>query len=62
MRGGTVQINWHDTKPVLALDFHPFSGILATAGADFDIKVPISLHYNPLSLGSIFSFVTRFAI
>ncbi|KAM7517893.1 hypothetical protein LguiB_016855 [Lonicera macranthoides] len=39
MRGGTVQINWHDTKPVLALDFHPFSGILATAGADFDIKL-----------------------
>ena len=40
MRGGTVQINWHDTKPVLTLDFHPFSGLLATGGADFDIKVP----------------------
>jgi chromatin assembly factor 1 subunit B len=39
MRGGTVQINWHDTKPVLTLDFHPISGILATAGADFDIKL-----------------------
>ena len=39
MRGGTVQINWHDTKPVLTLDFHPFSGLLATGGADFDIKV-----------------------
>lgn len=39
MRGGTVQINWHDTKPVLTLDFHPFSGILATGGADFDIKL-----------------------
>lgn len=39
MRGGTVQINWHDTKPVLTLDFHPISGILATGGADFDIKL-----------------------
>lgn len=39
MKGGTVQINWHDTKPVLTLDFHPLSGILATGGADCDIKV-----------------------
>lgn len=39
MRGGTVQIHWHDTKPVLTLDFHPLSGILATGGADYDIKV-----------------------
>ena len=39
MKGGTLQINWHDTKPVLTLDFHPLSGILATAGADYDIKV-----------------------
>ncbi|XP_059643513.1 chromatin assembly factor 1 subunit FAS2 isoform X2 [Cornus florida] len=39
MRGGTVQINWHDTKPVLTLDFHSPSGILATGGADFDIKL-----------------------
>ncbi|XP_052197690.1 chromatin assembly factor 1 subunit FAS2 [Diospyros lotus] len=39
MRGGTVQINWHDTKPVLTLDFHPTSGILATGGADFDVKL-----------------------
>ncbi|KAK6922827.1 WD40 repeat [Dillenia turbinata] len=39
MRGGTVQINWHDAKPVLTLDFHPLSGILATGGADFDIKL-----------------------
>ncbi|KNA08086.1 hypothetical protein SOVF_165860 [Spinacia oleracea] len=39
MKGGTVQINWHDTKPVLTLDFHPFSGLLATGGADFDIKI-----------------------
>ncbi|PWA99471.1 transducin/WD40 repeat-like superfamily protein [Artemisia annua] len=39
MKGGTLQINWHDTKPVLTLDFHPISGLLATAGADFDIKL-----------------------
>lgn len=39
MKGGTVQINWHDTKPVLTLDFHPLSGLLATGGADFDIKL-----------------------
>lgn len=39
MKGGTLQINWHHTKPVLTLDFHPISGTLATGGADFDIKV-----------------------
>ncbi|KAG5000324.1 hypothetical protein JHK87_021396 [Glycine soja] len=38
MKGGTVQISWHDGKPVLTLDFHPHSATLATAGADFDIK------------------------
>ncbi|KAJ0914383.1 putative transcription factor WD40-like family [Helianthus annuus] len=61
MKGGTLQINWHDTKPVLTLDFHPISGILATAGADYDIKlwliaseegekeVPASTYQNSLS-------------
>ncbi|KAK3120821.1 hypothetical protein QOZ80_8BG0642180 [Eleusine coracana subsp. coracana] len=39
MRGGTVQINWHDLQPVLSLDFHPASGRLATAGADHDVKI-----------------------
>ncbi|KAJ0098030.1 hypothetical protein Patl1_27871 [Pistacia atlantica] len=39
MKGGTLQINWHDTKPVLTLDFHPESGLLATGGADYDIKL-----------------------
>ncbi|CAN1169787.1 Chromatin assembly factor 1 subunit FAS2 [Linum perenne] len=39
MKGGTVQINWHDMKPVLSLDFHPISGLLATGGADYDIKL-----------------------
>ncbi|KAJ0040754.1 hypothetical protein Pint_27244 [Pistacia integerrima] len=39
MKGGTLQINWHDAKPVLTLDFHPESGLLATGGADYDIKL-----------------------
>ncbi|KAK4490667.1 hypothetical protein RD792_001358 [Penstemon davidsonii] len=39
MRGGTIQINWHDLKPVLTCDFHPQSGLLATGGADYDIKL-----------------------
>ncbi|MED6196451.1 hypothetical protein PIB30_047668 [Stylosanthes scabra] len=39
MKGGTVQISWHESKPVLSLDFHPPSSTLATAGADFDIKL-----------------------
>jgi chromatin assembly factor 1 subunit B len=53
MRGGTVQINWHDLQPVLSLDFHP-----ATSGADHDVKVrplppllslPILAHFVTLS-------------
>ncbi|KQJ94798.1 chromatin assembly factor 1 subunit FAS2 homolog [Brachypodium distachyon] len=39
MRGGTVQINWHDQQPVLTLDFHPASRRLATGGGDHDIKI-----------------------
>ncbi|XP_006659032.1 chromatin assembly factor 1 subunit FAS2 homolog [Oryza brachyantha] len=39
MRGGTVQINWHDQQPVLTLDFHPVSRRLATGGSDHDIKI-----------------------
>jgi len=39
MRGGTLQINWHDQQPVLSLDFHPASRRLATAGADHDVKI-----------------------
>ena len=49
MRGGTVQINWHDLQPVLSLDFHPASHRLATAGADHDVKVP----FRPLFLPSL---------
>ncbi|EAZ05333.1 hypothetical protein OsI_27538 [Oryza sativa Indica Group] len=39
MRGGTVQINWHEQQPVLTLDFHPVSRRLATGGSDHDIKI-----------------------
>lgn len=39
MKGATVQIAWHCSEPVLSLDFHSQSGLLATAGADHDIKL-----------------------
>ncbi|OAE25059.1 hypothetical protein AXG93_1731s1000 [Marchantia polymorpha subsp. ruderalis] len=39
MKGGTVQISWHGSDPILSVDFHPTSGLLATAGADRDIKL-----------------------
>jgi chromatin assembly factor 1 subunit B len=39
MKGGTVQIAWHGSEPILSLDFHSISGLLATAGADHDIKL-----------------------
>ncbi|KAK1310792.1 hypothetical protein QJS10_CPA08g01297 [Acorus calamus] len=39
MRGGTVQVVWHDSKPVLTVDFHSPTGLLATGGADHDIKL-----------------------
>ena len=38
MKAKTLQIVWHGKEPVFSLDFHP-SGILATGGADKDIKV-----------------------
>ncbi|XP_048433366.1 chromatin assembly factor 1 subunit FAS2-like [Pyrus x bretschneideri] len=73
MKGGTVQINWHDTKPVLTLDFHPISGTLATGGADFDIKIwlisssetekklPVASYQNSLSYHSSAVNVLRFS-
>lgn len=39
MKGGTVQILWHGSDPILSVDFHEPTGFLATAGADRDIKV-----------------------
>ena len=38
MRVKTVQVMWHDEKPVYSVDFHP-SGIFATGGGDKDVKV-----------------------
>ncbi|KAI3495432.1 hypothetical protein L1887_37772 [Cichorium endivia] len=73
MKGGTLQINWHDTKPVLTLDFHPISGILATGGADYDIKlwqiaseegekkVPTATYQNSLSYHGSAVNVIRFS-
>ncbi|KAL7591078.1 chromatin assembly factor 1 subunit FAS2 [Lactuca sativa] len=73
MKGGTLQINWHDTKPVLTLDFHPISGILATGGADYDIKlwliaseegekkVPTATYQNSLSYHGSAINVIRFS-
>jgi WD40 repeat protein len=49
MKGGTVQIAWHGSQPVLSLDFHSPSGLLATAGADHDIKVSsVSVSFSRL--------------
>ncbi|CAK8578974.1 unnamed protein product [Lathyrus sativus] len=73
MKGGTVQINWHESKPVLTLDFHPLSSTLATAGADFDIKLwsikpsgspkklPVVTYLNSLSYHSSAVNVIRFS-
>ncbi|KAF7840097.1 chromatin assembly factor 1 subunit FAS2-like [Senna tora] len=72
MKGGTVQINWHEGKPVLTLDFHPLSATLATGGADFDIKLwsvkpaeaqkklPVVTYLNSLSYHSTAVNVIRF--
>ena len=38
MKAKTLQIVWHSKEPVWTLDFHP-SGVLATGGADKEIKV-----------------------
>ena len=38
MRVKTIQIVWHESKPIYTLDFH-CSGVLATGGGDNDIKV-----------------------
>ncbi|KAI9074797.1 hypothetical protein K1719_043221 [Acacia pycnantha] len=73
MRGGTLQINWHETKPVLSLDFHPLTATLATGGADFDIKLwsvkpaevqkklPVVSYLNSLSYHSSAVNVIRFS-
>ncbi|ESW31824.1 hypothetical protein PHAVU_002G271200 [Phaseolus vulgaris] len=72
MKGGTIQISWHEGKPVLTLDFHPLSATLATAGADFDIKfwsispagtqkLPVASYLSNLSYHSTAVNVIRFS-
>ncbi|XP_064937645.1 chromatin assembly factor 1 subunit FAS2 homolog isoform X1 [Musa acuminata AAA Group] len=73
MRGGTVQVIWHDTQPVLTLDFHSPTGLLATGGADHDIKLwlirsdesqrshPTVLYQNSLSYHSSGVNILRFS-
>lgn len=40
MKAKTIQIVWHTKEPVWTLDFHPTNtNVLATGGADKDIKV-----------------------
>ena len=38
MKVKVLQIVWHNKEPVFSLDFHP-TGLLATGGADSEIKV-----------------------
>ncbi len=38
MKAKILQIVWHEKEPVYSVDFHS-TGILATAGADKEIKV-----------------------
>jgi hypothetical protein len=38
MKVKVVQIVWHSKEPIFSVDFHR-SGLLATGGADKDVKV-----------------------
>jgi chromatin assembly factor 1 subunit B len=38
MKAKVVQIVWHGKEPIFSVDFHR-SGLLATGGADKDVKV-----------------------
>ncbi|XP_024542298.1 chromatin assembly factor 1 subunit FAS2-like [Selaginella moellendorffii] len=63
MKAGTVQIAWHGCDPVLSADFHPVSGLLATCGADKDIKVSvISLCSLAQALGFLFAALVLFLL
>ena len=41
MKAKVLQILWHNKLPVYSVDFHP-NGMLATAGADNDVKVCVA--------------------
>ncbi|DBB16492.1 hypothetical protein WJX82_009453 [Trebouxia sp. C0006] len=50
MRVKTIQIVWHEKKPVYSVDFHS-SGVLATGGGDKDVKlweVKLDSEQNPV--------------
>lgn len=40
MRGGVLNFQWHEQKPVYSLSFHP-AGLLATAGGDKVVNVSV---------------------
>ncbi|KAI5077426.1 hypothetical protein GOP47_0007250 [Adiantum capillus-veneris] len=73
MKGGTLQITWHGSDPVLTLDFHSLSGLLATGGADHDIKfwtlheardgpLPSATFHSSLSYHTAAVNVVRFSV
>jgi len=39
MKAKTLQILWHNKEPVLTVDIHYPSGLVATGGADKEIRV-----------------------
>ena len=43
MKAKILQVVWHGKEPVYSIDFHA-SGLLATAGADKEIKVSPELN------------------
>ena len=47
MRVKTMQVMWHEEKPVYSIDFHP-SGLFATGGGDKDVKVSDAYQYVPI--------------
>ena len=59
MRVKTIQIVWHEKKPVYTVDFHS-SGVLATGGGDKDVKVRpqsgfVSAQYGVLKVLFVFT-------
>ena len=39
MKVKTLQVLWHEKKPVLSVDFDPATGLLASCGTDKEIKL-----------------------
>ena len=56
MKAKKINIDWHDSEPVLSLDFHP-SGLLATGGGDKKSRCAPPLTEGPLqSLRNLISY------